>query len=246
MPEGSSWSTIPEEQNVFPHSWFRIGSAAVRLATLTGLLSAAVVSLVLQPLSVQDSAGPLTMCTWIQDQDPAGPLTMCTWIQDQDAVSSMCTFSGSLMHRSNGSEVCSPTWFLAGGGKEKRPCQRDVEDCDQDAAQSSSSKKRIRCSPLSDENKAITVVFHGSFAPFHAGHRAGLMEAITFLLNRGINIAKVVVGFTLEDYILKKHEDMQFASVLLRGKIIRQFLLKEMLRQSKLQWTCAAIARHSV
>eukprot|EP00971_Amphidinium_carterae_P256860 5099467-Amphidinium_carterae.1 len=54
------------------------------------------------------------------------------------------------------------------------------------------------------ERFKATVVFHGSFAPFHPGHLEALACAVRQLRRNGISAVKVVIGFTAEKQIIKK------------------------------------------
>eukprot|EP00971_Amphidinium_carterae_P197783 3925412-Amphidinium_carterae.1 len=53
-------------------------------------------------------------------------------------------------------------------------------------------------------NKQITLVFHGTFAPFHLGHLACIWDAKRLLTQHGYEIVTTVVGCTNENQVRKK------------------------------------------
>eukprot|EP00971_Amphidinium_carterae_P125141 2479569-Amphidinium_carterae.2 len=66
----------------------------------------------------------------------------------------------------------------------------------------------------------VTLVYHGSFAPFHRGHRACLATAIKFLQEHEVTVVKAVVGCTLPAYLEQKIDVSGFEDAVLRSKII--------------------------
>eukprot|EP00971_Amphidinium_carterae_P324861 6454841-Amphidinium_carterae.2 len=72
--------------------------------------------------------------------------------------------------------------------------------------------------------RPMTLVYHGSFGPFHPGHKAGLFAAMAYLRLQGVQILRAVIGCTTADQLEKKVADKAFADVALRVKIIEQVM----------------------
>eukprot|EP00971_Amphidinium_carterae_P245436 4873667-Amphidinium_carterae.2 len=70
-----------------------------------------------------------------------------------------------------------------------------------------------------DEVLAAILVYHGSYAPMHLGHRECLLTALRFLALHNVFIEKAIVGFTTPKYVQDKTSDGDFADTQLRFRI---------------------------
>eukprot|EP00971_Amphidinium_carterae_P350834 6491765-Amphidinium_carterae.2 len=70
----------------------------------------------------------------------------------------------------------------------------------------------------------FVLVYHGSFAPMHAGHRECIHTALRFLVRQGVYIKRAVIGFTLPDYVLKKTLDSAFSDLSIRVAVAKEVL----------------------
>eukprot|EP00971_Amphidinium_carterae_P283684 5631873-Amphidinium_carterae.1 len=52
--------------------------------------------------------------------------------------------------------------------------------------------------------KPITLIYHGSFGPFHVGHREGLREALAHVASHGGRVNRAIIGFTTQRQYEKK------------------------------------------
>eukprot|EP00971_Amphidinium_carterae_P136140 2697599-Amphidinium_carterae.1 len=68
------------------------------------------------------------------------------------------------------------------------------------------------------------LTYHGSFAPFHEGHRECLVAAIRHLRLHRVHLTKVAVGFTTEQHIAQKTPDVKFSPVGIRASIVREMI----------------------
>eukprot|EP00971_Amphidinium_carterae_P300370 5967916-Amphidinium_carterae.2 len=75
-----------------------------------------------------------------------------------------------------------------------------------------------------DEVLAAILVYHGSYAPMHLGHRECLLTALRFLAMHNVFIEKAIVGFTTPKYVQDKTSDGDFADTQLRFRIATEVL----------------------
>eukprot|EP00971_Amphidinium_carterae_P075262 1487433-Amphidinium_carterae.1 len=68
--------------------------------------------------------------------------------------------------------------------------------------------------------KAV-LTYHGSFAPFHTGHRECITRALQFLAINNVYVEKAVIGFTAAAQVSRKNSDVAFADVALRYQIAK-------------------------
>eukprot|EP00971_Amphidinium_carterae_P318311 6327195-Amphidinium_carterae.2 len=79
--------------------------------------------------------------------------------------------------------------------------------------------------PFADKLPDISLIFHGSFAPFHMGHVSCILDAHTLLKVSGFNIVKIVVGSTTSKQLRRKHDGSDiFADPVLRADIAQAVL----------------------
>eukprot|EP00971_Amphidinium_carterae_P135781 2690222-Amphidinium_carterae.1 len=69
--------------------------------------------------------------------------------------------------------------------------------------------------------KPITLIYHGSFAPMHTGHREAIMRAHQFLKAHGYVAQRTILGFTTTKHVGEKTEDKAFAQIQQREAIAR-------------------------
>eukprot|EP00971_Amphidinium_carterae_P187181 3715180-Amphidinium_carterae.1 len=93
-----------------------------------------------------------------------------------------------------------------------------------DAAQGSQQQNATDTVAQTDVIPAVTLLYHGSFAPFHTGHKEAIHCALRFLAMRGVYVTKAVLGFTTEDYVRSKTLDTKFADLQVRVEITRIML----------------------
>eukprot|EP00971_Amphidinium_carterae_P220114 4369539-Amphidinium_carterae.1 len=70
----------------------------------------------------------------------------------------------------------------------------------------------------------FVLVYHGSFAPMHAGHRECIHTALRFLAQQGMAIKRAVIGFTLPEYVERKTLDSAFSDLGIRVAIAKEVL----------------------
>eukprot|EP00971_Amphidinium_carterae_P320913 6378915-Amphidinium_carterae.2 len=70
----------------------------------------------------------------------------------------------------------------------------------------------------------LMLVYHGSFCPFHPGHLATYQSADRFLSKRGMQIVKVIIGFTTEKQVRRKVGESNMESDGLRASIANKVL----------------------
>eukprot|EP00971_Amphidinium_carterae_P324251 6443764-Amphidinium_carterae.2 len=77
---------------------------------------------------------------------------------------------------------------------------------------------------VDDNVQAAILVYHGSYAPMHVGHRECIHTALRFLALRNVFIEKAIVGFTTAKYVQDKTPDGALADVQHRYRIASQVL----------------------
>eukprot|EP00971_Amphidinium_carterae_P346317 6487691-Amphidinium_carterae.1 len=63
------------------------------------------------------------------------------------------------------------------------------------------------------QRKEIVLIYHGSFGPFHVGHREGLRAALAHIAAYGGKVRRAIVGFTTQRQFEKKVPTSAFACV---------------------------------
>eukprot|EP00971_Amphidinium_carterae_P330875 6464139-Amphidinium_carterae.1 len=67
--------------------------------------------------------------------------------------------------------------------------------------------------------KAVILTYHGSFGPFHKGHRECIHSAVNFMIQRNFHVVRAVIGFTTEKKYDNKVGSALFANTDLRADI---------------------------
>eukprot|EP00971_Amphidinium_carterae_P240813 4780686-Amphidinium_carterae.1 len=70
----------------------------------------------------------------------------------------------------------------------------------------------------------ITIVFHGSFAPFHMGHYRTACSAVEFFAARNVIVDTVLIGFTTERQLRRKLGETVFLCSDSRARVARAVL----------------------
>eukprot|EP00971_Amphidinium_carterae_P052142 1026619-Amphidinium_carterae.1 len=151
--------------------------------------------------SLTASSLPRSMCT-----QTVATTSMCTQVQNRTSAGRRSTWlTGSSLPFSMCTQAHDPVAMVIGGGKRVRA---EVD------TQTASAGVEVQ----------TTVIYHGSFAPFHAGHVACLRSAVALLQQHQVSIKKAVIGFTAEDQVLTKHAERHFANEKFRAKVIAEVL----------------------
>eukprot|EP00971_Amphidinium_carterae_P102404 2027360-Amphidinium_carterae.3 len=116
--------------------------------------------------------------------------------------------------------------FVAGGGKSTH---QDAVKRQRETEQPPAAKRRpclVRpvVQDTSDVLTTVTIIYHGSFAPFHIGHRACVDTAIQYLTENEVVVTQVIIGCTLPEYLRSKVEASGFEDASLRVRVIRAVL----------------------
>eukprot|EP00971_Amphidinium_carterae_P085624 1694412-Amphidinium_carterae.1 len=67
--------------------------------------------------------------------------------------------------------------------------------------------------------RQVVLIYHGTFGPFHTGHRECIKTAVSFLAGYDIKVVKVIIGFTAQRQSEKKVPGCCFANVMDRANI---------------------------
>eukprot|EP00971_Amphidinium_carterae_P231209 4588391-Amphidinium_carterae.2 len=126
-----------------------------------------------------------------------------------------------------------PHYFRLGGGAKRRYPFADVQDVAANLPPPptvAAAEAEVRPPPgqaavhleevCAGDAHPLVFIFHGSFAPYHPGHKAGLSAAVKFIQAQHLAISKIVIGCTAADQVETKHEDRLFSHIGLRTKII--------------------------
>eukprot|EP00971_Amphidinium_carterae_P352082 6492416-Amphidinium_carterae.2 len=129
--------------------------------------------------------------------------------------------------------------FADGGGKavQSSPCHSSTTQGDSarrpypfgpHAEVSSNLQQQVpsetSAAPRQDDVIAAILVYHGSYAPMHLGHRECLLTALRFLALKNVYIERAIVGFTTAKYVQDKTSDGDFSDVQLRFRIATEVL----------------------
>eukprot|EP00971_Amphidinium_carterae_P063145 1249602-Amphidinium_carterae.1 len=76
--------------------------------------------------------------------------------------------------------------------------------------------------PFGKSNAVL--IFHGSFAPFHLGHRSALATAVRFLLDHSVCLKKAVIACTTEKQLARKVPGCEFVKEELRCLSLDSFV----------------------
>eukprot|EP00971_Amphidinium_carterae_P136899 2712609-Amphidinium_carterae.1 len=76
-----------------------------------------------------------------------------------------------------------------------------------------------------DVVRRISLIYHGSFAPFHLGHASCLLDAQQLLRSHGFEVCRMVLGCTTPKYVRKKHHGSEmFTDPRLRAELMQAVL----------------------
>eukprot|EP00971_Amphidinium_carterae_P228365 4529471-Amphidinium_carterae.1 len=157
------------------------------------------------------------------------------WEPHSDEVNPTCPLSPHEVHERRFVMLLDDDQLLVGGGKPSgsKGCSASsgrpypfgpLGSAAQPPAQDAVQGNQRQAINVADNIPAVTLVYHGSFAPLHTGHKEAIHCALRFLALRGVYVTNAVLGFTTADYVTNKTQDSKFASLQVRAEIARLML----------------------
>eukprot|EP00971_Amphidinium_carterae_P188255 3736793-Amphidinium_carterae.1 len=99
-----------------------------------------------------------------------------------------------------------------------------IGDSEQGTSGTARSSHQVAGVNEDDPPPQLMLVYHGSFCPLHPGHVATYQSAARFLTKRGMQIVKIIIGFTTVKQVRRKVGETNMESDELRASIAKKVL----------------------